>query len=484
MRRPSLAAATLSPEQVQHPRLQSEHAIFASCLDNARRCFLVLKFVFLPLSCVFGGLAVLLHILCYLGYIQQYSILFFLHICATALITAAPVVLIPAIVRLRFIPVSVRLTLANTLFVAVCLITPFLNAHLIWHRRYRELNGFLWVYEFLVTAPSSASAASHQSFDSLSICDDNYFFVLFVLDHALVSVSRFVLPTMIELPPAYFSFTEIVRSVVLWSSAFRIGNIYINTCGNHPSSAANAEIAKLYLPLGHMIHLACFLVHLFTALFVSSRNREHNKKLVRSLLTEAFSTSKIHLNALFFSNRDPKPRQSGTFWSRTEFLTSKQEQPPLVLPAGVGIVYKVSLGLKDFSLYVWALSLPIYFTVFELMRAFITVDPHVRRIVHASSWKCAVLLLCLSAPHFLLVKAIRGGRVRQPFLVTMCYIATIILCGVFILPGMTGSVWNRNFRFFPYFIVSNVAPPTILRAVSHSASSQSLVAVFVLLHMY
>lgn len=235
-----------------------------------------------------------------------------------------------------------------------------------------------------------------------------------------------------------------------------------------------------------MIHLACFLIHSFTVLFVSSRYREHNKKLVRSLLVEAVSTSKIHLNALFFSNMHAKLKETSTstFWSRTEFLTLKEEKPLLVLPAGVGIVYKVSLGLKDFALYVWALSLPIYFTVFELMRALITVDPHVRRIVHTSSWKCAVLLLCCAAPHFLLVKAIRGGRVRRPFLGTLCCVVAIIFAGVFVLPGTTGSVWNRNFRFFPYAILVNVAPPTILRAVSHSASSLSLVAVFVLLHMY
>ena len=223
--RPSLAAATAPPEQVQHPRLQSEHAIFASCLDNARRCFLVLQFVFLPLTCLFGFFVVLLLTMRYLGYIQQFSILFFLHICATALTTGAPVVLIPAIVRLRLIPVSLRLALSNTLFVAVCLITPLLNAHLVWHQRYRELNGFLWVHEFFFKAPSFA----HPSIDSLSICDDNYFFALFVLDHAVVSVSRFVLPTMIELPPAYLFFTEIVRSVVLWGSAFRIGNVYISS---------------------------------------------------------------------------------------------------------------------------------------------------------------------------------------------------------------------------------------------------------------
>ena len=403
------------------------------------------------------------------------------------MISGVPDVLIPFIVRLRILPVSVRLAAANILFVAVCLLAPLLNAHFIWHRHYRELSSFVAVHKFFSGAPSLgplANAAAGQSPGALSICDDTYFFVLFVLDHSLLSVSRFILPTMIELPTRYFSFTVVVHTVVLWASAFHISNVYISACSDHPKAGPNAEIAKLYLPLGHMIHLATFLVYLFTLLFVSSRNREHNKKLVRSLLAEAVSTTKIHLEAIFLSNRQCKPKQTGTFWSRTEFLTLKQEKPPLLLPAGVGVAYKVSSGLKDFGLYVWALSVVIYFIVFELMRVIIAVDPHIRRIVHTSSWKCVVLFVCVCAPHFVLVKALRGGRVRRPLLVTLCYIVIIIICGVFILPGTTGSVWNRNFRFFPYLIVSNIAPPSILRAISHSASSMFIVVVFVLLHMY
>jgi hypothetical protein len=365
----SLAAAT--PEKHQPVRLQSEDP-FALCLDNARRCFLVLKFVFLPLLCLFGIFAASLYTMWFLGYIKQFSCLFFLHTCATALISGAPVVLIPFIVRLR-LPVSVRLAAANTLFVAVCLLVPFLNAHFIWHRHYRELSGFVLVPEFFFGTPSLATAAAGQSRDTLSICDDTYFFVLFVLDHSLLSVSRFILPTMIELPTRYFSFTVVVHTVVLWASAFHISNVYISACGDHPKSAANAEIAKLYLPLGHMIHLATFLVYLFTSLFVSSRNREQNKKLVRSLLAEAVSTTRVHLEAIFLSNRECKPKQTGTFWSRTEFLTLKQEKPPLLLPAGVGVAYKVSSGLKDFGLYVWALSVIIYFIFFELMRVVVAV---------------------------------------------------------------------------------------------------------------
>ena len=61
-----------------------------------------------------------------------------------------------------------------------------------------------------------------------------------------------------------------------------------------------------------------------------------------------------------------------------EFFTSRQEERPLLLPANVGVAFKVSEGLKDWALYVWALALPIYFTAFEFMRVFSDVHPNVR----------------------------------------------------------------------------------------------------------
>jgi hypothetical protein len=439
--------------------------------------------VFLPLSCAFGALFVLLHGLRLFGFIEPFSSLFLLHFCVSAIITGAPSVLIPAIVRYRRIPASVRLTLAHLLFVFVCLLAPVLGAHGIWRRQYLEVNGFLWVHELFPRAPPRTRGSVASLHEPISICDDDVFFIAFVLDHAVLMMSRFVLPMMFELPPRYFAGIVSVHAGLLWASAFRITNIYIDTCSHHPVSGANAEVAKLYLPLGHMIHLACFETHLFTALFVSSRNREQNKRWVNSLITSAILTTRIHLEAIFRVENSPKPRPTGTFWSRTEFLYQQQKQPPLLLPADVGIAFKVSLGMKDFGLYVWALSLPIYFTFFELLRFFTHVDPHICRIVHVSSWKCFVLFMLLALPHFLFSKAIHQGRVRSPWLVSSCCFAVIIATVLFGLPGTTGSVWNRNFRVLPYFIVTNIAPPTILRAISHFASSVFIVVAFVMLHM-
>jgi hypothetical protein len=418
------------------------------------------------------------------GHVELLFASFFLHFFVIALVTCAPIVFIPVIVRPRSISASLRLALCHVLFAFVCLLVPVLSTHCIWRRRYREVNGFLLVHEFFYQAPSWQTADAVSAYEPLSICDDELFFVLFVFDHALMLMSRFILPMMIELPSIYFSVVVSLDTLLLWTSAFRISHIFSDTCSNHPASGASAAIAKLYLPLGLMMHLALFLIYIFTSLFISSRNREQNKKWVNSFLREALSTTRVHLEALLRANVSAKPRPSGNFWSRTELLYLKQDDTPLLLPAGVGLAFKVSLGLKDFGLYVWALSLPIYFSFFEVLRFFTDVHPHIRGIVYLSSWKCIVLLVVVCAPHFILAKAIHEGRIRSPFLATLVYFAAIILCVLFVLPGATGSLWDRNFRFLPYFIVSNVAPPTILRAISHFASSTFIIIVFAMLHMY
>ena len=463
----------------------SETVIFASCLDNTRRCYLMLKYAFLPLSCLFGALAVLQCMLWFFGYVEQFSIIYVFNMCVTFVITGAPIPLVPAILQLRRVTASVRLTLTHILFASVCLLVPVFNTHFIWHRRYREINGFLLVHEFFPRAPLSVRAAAVSMDEPLSICDDNFFYILFVIDHALMMVSRFILPMVIQLPLKFSSVIFSVHAFLSWASAVRIMNVYIDTCSNQPASAANAAIAKLYLPLGHMAHVGCFLPWIFTFLFVSSQNREQNKKWARLLLMEGISTIRIHLNAIFSRNAQPKPRQVGTFWSRTELLYSQQEKPPLLLPSSVGIALKVSLGLRDWGLYVWALSVTIYFAVFELMQLFIHVDPHIRQIVYTSFRKCVVLFVCVSAPHFLLAKGIYQGRVRFPFLITLCCFVTIILCVLFVLPGTSGwVVWNHNVRFLLYIVAINISPPAILRAISHFASSKFIVVAFALLHMY
>ena len=476
---PSLVRST--PE---HPiPSNSDEVLFASCLDNARRCFLVLKYVFMPLALLYGVVMVALNALWYFGHIENFSNVFFLHNCVIAVIIGAPVVLIPAIVRLRRIPASVRLTVAHTLFALVCLLVPVLTAHSVWRRQYQEVNGFLLVHEFFPAAPPRVRAAVVSKHEPLSICDDEFFFVLFVFDHALMSVSPFFLPMMIELPPKYFAVSFSAHTLLFWASAFRISNVYIDTCGNHPMSVASVEIAKQWLPLGHMMHLVICVSYMFTRLFVSSRNREQNKKWVRLVLEEAVSSTRIHLEAAFRVNNTPKPRRAGTFWSRTEFMFLQQEEPPLVLPANVGIAFKVSAGLKDWGSYVIALGLPIYFSVFELMQLFISVDPLVRRAMYMYFFKFFLLFAGTSLPHHICAKAMSQGRVYSPWLVTSGCLAMIILCVQVIKPGHS-EILPRNFRFFLVFIVSSLGPPMILRAISHVASAKHIILAFATLQMY
>ena len=476
---PPLSRATLEHRVSSN----SDEVLFASSLDNARRCFLVLKYVFMPLAVLFGVIMATLNALWLYGYLDNFSNVFFWHNCVSVVIVGTPVVLIPAIVRLRRIPASIRLTLAHTLFALVCLLVPVISAHSVWRRQYQEVNGFLLVHELFPAAPPRARAAVVSKHEPLSICDDEIFFVLAVFDHAIMSASPFFLPMIIELPWKYFAVSFSVHTLHFWASAFRISNVYIDSCSNHPVSGSGAAIAKQCLPVVHMIHLMSCVGYVFTRLFVVSRNREQNKMWVRLMLEEAASSSRIHLEAAFRVNNAPKPRQAGTFWSRTEFLFSQPEKPPLLLPANVGVAFKVSAGLKDWGLYVWALGLPIYYSAFEIMRLFFNVHPHVRDVMYAFFSKCFLFLTGVIAPHFLFAKAIHQGRVRSPWLVTSCCFFVIILCVHFIKPGTT-RILPRNFRLFPFFVMSNVAPPSILRAISHVASAKFIVLAFVVLHMY
>ena len=461
----------------------SDEVLFASSLDNSRRCFLVLKYVFLPLALFYGVIMATLNALWLYGYLDNFSNVFFWHNCVSVVIVGTPVVLIPAIVRLRRIPASIRLTLAHTLFALVCLLVPVISAHSVWRRQYQEVNGFLLVHELFPTAPPRARAAVVSKHEPLSICDDEIFFVLAVFDHAVMSASPFFLPMIIELPWKYFAVSFSVHTLHFWASAFRISNVYIDSCSNHPVSGSGAAIAKQWLPLGHMMHLVICVSYMFTTLFVVSRNREQNKKWVRLMLEEAAHSSRIHLEAAFRVNNAPKPRQAGTFWSRTEFLFSQPEKPPLLLPANVGVAFKVSAGLKDFGLYVWALGLPIYYSVFEIMRSFIHVDPFACRAMYSYLIKFFLIFVGTSLPHLIFSKAIQQGRVRSPWLVTAGCFFVIILCVHFIKPGTT-RILPRNFRLFPFFVMINVAPPSILRAISHVASAKFIVLAFVVLHMY
>jgi hypothetical protein len=422
----------------------SDEAVFATSLDNARRCFLILKYVFLPLLLLFGAVLLILQALFYFDYIQIFSSVFFFVTVAMASVIAVPVFLTPAIICLRRVPSCFRLALVNCVFVMVCLVVPVLAAHCIWRRQYQEVNGFLLIHQFLPAAPPRVRQAVVSAHEALSICDDEFFFVLFVLDHAYMSAHPFFLPMIIELPPKYFAFFFSVYSLIFWSSSSHISDVYVRTCSNHPLAGTGAQFVKQFLPLGHMMHLVICVSYLFTRLFVVSRNREQNKIRVLLALHDAAATSKVHVEALFRlkSAHTVQPSRA-LFWSRTDLLRSQQKQAPLLLPASIGIAFKVSLGLKDWALYVWALGLPIYFTVFEIMRLFLDVDIEVQSVMYAYFWKCLVLLAFMIAPHYLFAHAVRQGRVPSLVFVYTGVFVVITLCVHFIKPGTT-RILPRN----------------------------------------
>jgi hypothetical protein len=400
-----------------------------------------------------------------------------------AALIGAPIVLIPAIARASRISVRARLAVSNCLFVLLCLIVPVLTAHCIWRRQYQELNGLLLVHEFLPVAPPRVRPAVVAAHQPLSICEDDFFFVVFVSDYAYMSVAPFFLPMIIELPPKYFAFYFSVYTLMFWSSAYRVSSVYVDSCTNHPMSGAGAEFVKKFLPLGHMMHVVICVSYMLTRLFVFSRNREYNKQWVSSALEIAAVTTRIHLEGIFCRAKFPSsPQLTGAFWSRVDLLAIPQTQSPLLLPADVGISMRVSSGLTDWGLYVWALSLPIYFSVFEIMRLFMDVDPSVCTVMYSHLLKCLPFILGLSLPHYFFAKVIGQNRVPTSWLVYSCCFVAIVLSVNFLNPG-TSRILPRNFRFFIFFIMSNVAPPTVVRAFSHYASSKFIALAFFSLHM-
>jgi hypothetical protein len=321
--------------------------------------------------------------------------------------------------------------------------------------------------------PTARPVNPHRA---LSICDDKHFFILSVFDHAVLAASPFFLPMMIELPTAFFVATFSFNALLFWASSIRVGNVYIHSCPDH------SEFVKQCLPLGHMMNMVTCVSYIFTRLFVFSRNREHNKRWVQWAVAESITATTIQLRAIFRLSNTPQPRPPAAFWSRMEFFTSRQEERPLLLPANVGVAFKVSEGLKDWALYVWALALPIYFTAFEFMRVFSDVHPNVRAVMHSFFLKYVVFFLVAAGPHCVFEKAIHQGRVRAAWLMTsVCFVA-IVVCVLFMKPG-SARILPRNFRFWPFFVMSNVAPATMMRSISHVASARFNIAVFVVLHM-
>ena len=167
--------------------------VFASGLDNARKCFLVLKCVYLPLCALMLFVMAGLNAISFLGRISSLSHVIYVYtLAAQAIVIAAPTFLVPRIICIRGLSNRVRLVIVNSLFLAMCLLLPVINANKVWRRQYKELNGFLLAYELIPSAPPRVRPAVVAPHEPLSICEDEPFLFLWAIDHASMMWSNFM----------------------------------------------------------------------------------------------------------------------------------------------------------------------------------------------------------------------------------------------------------------------------------------------------
>jgi hypothetical protein len=479
-------AGTPSPrDQLFNPSL--DDVLFSACLDNARKCYLVLKYIYMPVAVAYGVVASMLIVnaLWHKDRIPNFTNAFFFALCANALIIGLPTFLVPRIMHFRRLPPRARLAIANTLFTAVCLLVPAVTAHKLWRRQYKELNGFLLVHELLPSAPSRVRPSVVLPHEPLSICEEDTFFLLFMLDHTSMAASYFMLWIVIELPRSYFAVSFSLHVAHFWASAYRVTCIYANACNSHTRSNSSIVTGfSLLQPIVHMVHVSWCFHTVLARWFMQSPHREEHKKWIKSLLKEAVLVTKIHMQSLLPACNAPLPRQNGLFWSRTEFLRPKQEKLPLLLPSDFGTALRICSRLKDLAVYVVALGLPIIFAIFEAMRLVMRIDPSVCSAVHICLFKYALIFAVSTLPHYFFSKFIvqRRSRLSPWFAVASCVVVTIIILR-FMRPGSMGFIVLPQMpRFYVYFTIIIVFPPLLIRSFSHDASTTVVLVLFVTLY--
>lgn len=461
-----------------------DHVLFSACLDNARKCYLVLKYIYMPLAVAYGGIALVLNALWLMGRIPNFSNAFLFALCAHTLIIAVPTFLVPRIMYFRSLSPRARLAVANILFAAVCLLLPAVTAHKLWRRQYKELNGFLLVHELLPLAPSRTWPAVVLPHEPLSICEDDLFFFLFACDHTSMAASNFMLWIVIELPRKYFAISFSLHTAHFWASAYRVTYVYANSCNSH--TRWNSIVAGAWSnmqSLVHIVHVICCIQYMLTRWFMLSPYREENKKWIKSLLEEAVLVTKIHVQALLQVSSAPQPQRTGLFWSRTEFLRAKTEEAPLLLPSTFGTALKICSRLKDVAVYVAAVGLPIIFVFFEALRLVVRVDQNVCVAVYIFLFKYALVFAGSTLPHYFFSKCIVQRRSWSPwFAFACCVVATIIILQ-FMRPGSMGFIVLPTIpRFYVYFTLIIVFPPMTTRAFSHDASALVILVIFFTLY--
>lgn len=399
---------------------------------------MVLKCIYMPLTLVYGGVTLVLHALWHFGYVQTFSNAGFFVLLLHVIIIGIPTTAVPVITRLRRLPVSVRMALTNILFAAACMLVPIISAHRVWRRQYKELNGLLFIHEFMPLAPPRVRPALVLPHEPLSICDDDMFFPLAMVDHGNLLMSNFMLWSFIELPPKYFAFSFAAHILHFWFSAHRVTAVYGEAC---IGSQSYDSIRQQWQPVIHMVHVISSVSYVLTRHFMISRDRDIHKLRACAFFKQAVSVSKVHLYALLRINSQPPPvaQPRATFWSRTEFLLSCQpEEQPLLLPATVGIALRVCARLKDCAIYVVALGLPIFYTFLEFMRHIIPVDARVCSAFYLFFFKAALVFVFMTLPHTLVSKSIMQRRIWSPRLVlSLCAIATVVVVQ-YLRPGSMG----------------------------------------------
>jgi hypothetical protein len=460
---------------------------FASSLDNARKCFLVLKCVYLPLCLLMCLFSAQLNAMWFLGRISLFSnthaIYWYIHGAAQAIVIAVPTFLVPRIIRFRVLSNRARSFVVNSLFVAMCLLWPVINANKVWRRQYTELNGFLLVHELMPSAPPRVRPAAVAPHQPLSICDDEPFLFLWAIDHVSMMWSNFMMWNFIELPHKYFFACFSLHIVHFWASAYRGLNVYASACGS--DSDLGDVVRHHWVPVLHMVQLLSSVSFLMTRSFFMSHSCEENKRWLMAVVKEAVANTNLHFRILFRLHSSQTQLPTGTFWSRTELIFSSPKESPLLLPANVGAAFKTCLRLRDFGVFVIGFSLPIYFAFFELMRQIIIVEPRVRKAVYVFFLKCAIIVAIVSLPRTIFAKALCQRRVWSSWVImSSCCILAIVVVG-YLMPGSMGQKFMDPIpRCFCCLTAMSVFPPAILRAFSRNASALFIILIFSIIYTH
>jgi hypothetical protein len=247
----------------------------------------------------------------------------------------------------------------------------------------------------------------------------------------------------------------------------------------------NPSIRQLQ-PLLHVIHCATFFSCIFTRLFMVSPNREQHKQAARQLLHDAFSNSKVHLEALFPHRCAPQQRQTPAFWSRTEFFSQPNSTARnCLLPGNVGVTLKLCASVKDLAIYVIAPCVPIMFVLCEVVRQVMQVDPFFCHAVSAFCIKMLVVAAGLALPHFIYFSCVHRHRMLSPWFASVMCVVCILSGVVFLKPGFMGArLLPPSLRFYSAIMTMSTIPPILLRAFSLDASATRIVLLYVIMQRY